>query len=55
MLKIRTSKKFDRDYRRMLKRGISEKKFKKVISFLVAEKKLPPKYRDHALTDSKKL
>ena len=53
MLKVRTSKKFDRDYKRMLKRGISEKKFKKVISFLIFEKKLPAKYRDHALTDSK--
>ena len=53
MLKVRTSTRFDRDYKRILKRGVSEKKFKKVVSILISGKKLPPKYRDHALTSSK--
>lgn len=53
MLKIRTSKKFDRDYKRIIKRGLPEKKLKKVVSILASEKALPPKYRDHALTTSK--
>lgn len=53
MLKVKTTKKFDRDYKRVIKRGLSKRKLKKVISILASENKLPPKYRDHALTNSK--
>ena len=53
MLKIRTSTKFDRDYKKIIKRGLPEKKLKMVVSILASEKALPPKYRDHALTTSK--
>jgi len=53
MLKIRVSTKFSRDFKRVIKRGLSEKKLQKVISILASEQKLPPKYRDHALTNSK--
>ena len=53
MLKIRTSRKFDRDYKRIIERGLPEKKLKKVVSILASEKVLPAKYRDHALTVSR--
>lgn len=43
-------KKFKKDIHRMLKRGKSEEKIKIVISKLLNEEPLDPKYNDHSLS-----
>lgn len=53
MLKVRTSKQFDRDYKKALKRGFDTRKFEKLVEILINEKKIPLKYRDHALVNSR--
>ena len=40
---------FDRDVKRMRKRGKDLDKLKAILSALVAEKSLEPRYRDHPL------
>ena len=53
MLKLRFSKKFKKDLEKMCKRGAKTKKLDKIVAMLMREEKLPRKYRDHALTDSR--
>lgn len=53
MLKIEFDKKFKKDYKRCVKRGCKPLDMEKVLSLLASEEKLPPKYRDHALRDSR--
>jgi mRNA interferase YafQ len=50
MLKIRYAAKFKRDYKLAIKRGCNPKQFEAVVKLLCAEKPLPKKYKDHALT-----
>ena len=50
MLQDRQTKKFKKDYDRMVKRGKDIEKLDKVIEMLIDEKPLPTAYRDHALT-----
>lgn len=44
------TKKFSKDIDRARKRGKNLEKLKEVLSYLIEEKQLPLKYRDHALT-----
>ncbi len=53
MLKIRYHTSFKADYKRMIKRGYDSRELEKVISLIVAEKRLPKEYRDHALKGGK--
>ena len=41
--------KFDKDLKRMLKRGKDPQKLKKVMQYLINQELLEVKYRDHAL------
>jgi len=52
MLKPSYANQFDRDLKRMLKRGKSSDKIKSVISRLINEQELEPKHRDHKLIGS---
>lgn len=49
MLKPSYTKQFDKDLKRMLKRGKKENKIKIIIRRLINEEILEPKYRDHKL------
>lgn len=49
MLKPSYTKQFDKDLKRMLKRGKKENKLKIIIRRLINEEILEPKYRDHKL------
>jgi len=49
MLKPSFTKQFNRDLKRILKRGKDKGKIKLVISRLINEEELEPKYRDHKL------
>ena len=53
MLKIEFTGQFKKDYKLAIKRGCNEKDLAKVVSILASEKPLPPKYRDHALENSR--
>ena len=53
MLEIIFDNKFKKEYKRALKRGCKPDKMKKVLDILANEKPMPPKYKDHQLTDSK--
>jgi len=53
MLKPEFTAQFKKDYKLALKRGCDPKKLEKVIGLLVAEKKLPDSYHDHALENSR--
>lgn len=53
MLKPEFTGQFKRDYKLVVKRGCDPKALQEVITLLVKEQPLPPKYRDHALTDSR--
>lgn len=53
MLKLKVRKQFKKDYKKAKKRGLNEEDFKEVVKLLQSNKKLPRKYKDHALTDSK--
>ncbi len=50
MLKIRYSAKFKKDYKSAVKRGCNPKQLEITVELLCAEKPLPKKYKDHALT-----
>jgi len=50
MLKIKRSNQFKRDYRRIMKRGKSDKKFIAILDKLSHCKALPIRCRDHALS-----
>ena len=43
------TKQFDRDLKKMLKRGQQQDKIKLIISMLINEERLDPKYKDHKL------
>lgn len=53
MLKIRTQRKFEKDYKLIRKRKLNTDELWKVVRILQTEEKLPSKYRDHQLVDSK--
>lgn len=53
MLKIEASGQFRKDYKLAMKRGFRKEKLEEVIRMLANEETLPPKYRDHALTESR--
>ncbi len=53
MLTIKYHSKFKKDYKKALKRGLDIKELETVIFLLASEQKLPDKFKDHALTDSK--
>ena len=50
MLKFETTKKFDRDMKRIKKRKLNLSLMDEVVQTLIAEKPLAPKHKDHALT-----
>ena len=50
MLKIRYSAKFKKDYKLAVKRGCNPKQLETTVGLLCADKPLPKKYNDHALT-----
>ena len=50
MLSLKTTTKFKKDYKRMKKQGKDLSLLQMVINDLLAEKILPEKNRDHALT-----
>ena len=49
MLKPSYTKQFEKDWKRLQKRGRSKEKFKKVLSLLINEDQLPKSCRDHKL------
>ncbi len=53
MLTIKYHSRFKKDYKKALKRGLDIKELETVIFLLASEQKLPDKFKDHALTDSK--
>ena len=53
MLKIRYHKQFKKDFKLAMKRGLKAELLEEVLNFLVQEKELPARYRDHQLTTSK--
>ena len=50
MLKIEFTGQFKRDYKQILKRGCKAHLLEQVLTMLVKEQDLPPKYRDHSLS-----
>ena len=52
MLKVRLTKQFRKDLAKVKKRGLNEKKLEKLVLMLASEKRLPAKYRDHALRNT---
>lgn len=53
MLKPEFTGRFKRDYKLAIKRGCDKKLLEEVISILMSENSLPPKYKDHRLQNSK--
>ena len=53
MLKIRYHKQFKKDFKLAMKRGLKANLLEEVLDFLIQEKELPAKYRDHKLTAAK--
>ncbi len=53
MLKPRFTSQFKKDYKTVLKSGFNERELKKVIELLCNQEKLPKKYRDHELVNSR--
>ena len=53
MLKIEYQGQFKKDYKAAVKRGLDISLLTEVITLLANEEPLPPKYRDHALTNSR--
>lgn len=50
---IKRTGQFKKDYKKAIKSGCREEDFRTVITFLVEQKPLPEKYKDHKLQDSK--
>ena len=50
---IKRTLQFKKDYKKAIKRGCKEEDFHEVLRYLIEQKHLPDKYRDHPLTDSK--
>ena len=53
MLKAVFTAQFKRDYKLAVRRGCDPAALQEVLTYLMNEKQLPEKYRDHALTDSR--
>lgn len=53
MLRVEFTGQFKKDYKLAIKRGCNPDAISEVISLLAAEKKLPEKYRDHALENTR--
>lgn len=53
MFKIYITKQFKKDYQRSVSRGCDPDKLQELLEFLTSEKKLPTKYKDHNLVNSK--
>lgn len=51
--KIRISKQFERDMKRIKRRGYDIRKLREVIELLATTSVLPAKYKDHALSGNK--
>jgi mRNA interferase YafQ len=49
-MKVSQTKQFNKDIKRLQKRGKNIGKLKEVIELLIEKKPLPPKHRDHRLT-----
>ena len=47
MLKIRYHKQFKKDFKVAMRRGLKADLFEEVLHFLIQEKELPVRYRDH--------
>lgn len=54
MLNVRYTNQFKKDYKLIKKRGYDINKLKEVVEFLIEEKKLPDKYKDHYLSGNYK-
>jgi mRNA interferase YafQ len=54
MLQPSFTKQFQRDLKKALKRGKDKEKIKAVVTKLISEEKLEPRYKDHKLTGSYK-
>ena len=54
MLSPQYTTKFEKDLKRMMKRGKKAKKLKDIIKLLLQEKPLPQKYREHQLVGNYK-
>lgn len=52
--KFKTTKQFDKDVKRCIKRGLSMEDFKKVIDDLVDDGKVDPKYKPHRLSGNRR-
>jgi mRNA interferase YafQ len=52
MLKFRTTNRFERDYKLVLKRGKDEKKIVSTMKKLIMQEPLAPKHKDHSLIAS---
>ena len=50
---IKRTTQFKKDYKKAIKSGCREEDFREVLKYLVEQKPLPDKFRDHQLTDSK--
>ena len=53
MLELVRTKQFRREYKKMLQRGKDKSKLETVLSKLMNEEPLEPKYRDHALNGNR--
>ena len=49
MLRFRTTHQFERDYRRILRRGNAENRIVTVMTRLISQERLEAKYKDHGL------
>lgn len=54
MLKLTPTNQFKKDYKLAVRRGRKPQKLSAILDILCAGDKLPEKYRDHPLTNSKK-
>ena len=54
MLKIEFTGQFKKDYKNAIRRGCKPEDLSAVVSLLATEQPLPEKYKDHALTNSRK-
>ena len=50
MLNFKTTNQFEKDFKRVLKRGKDEKKIKEIMLKLIKKQPLDTKYKDHNLT-----
>jgi len=49
MLKLRTTTRFEKDYRKARKSGRNMSRLKRVMTWIAGERPLPPELRDHKL------